>query len=187
MHSARPHATPDDPKNTRQVVFLNQRDACELAPIAGAAMISITDPDKPDAPLQPGWDRLLRTAFYDGTYGEDTIHRVKHDFELLYQSYITAEQANELKRFVDDLAAEGVEQIYVHCYFGRSRSAAVAAYLGDTHGFAVTPAVEKPNATVRTLLDDPQHFAPLIRHYRKPAEEEAPPPGWKRWWRQFFD
>jgi len=187
MHTPAPLAPSEDPTETRQVVFLSQREACELAPVAGAAMISITDPDKPDAPLQPGWDRLLRTAFYDGTYSEDTIHRVKHDFELLYQSYITPEQATELKRFVDDLAAERVEQIYVHCYFGRSRSAAVADYLGDTHGYAVAPAVEKPNATVRTLLDDPDHFTPLIRHYRKPMEEETAPRGWRRWWRQFFD
>ncbi|PXX95959.1 dual specificity protein phosphatase family protein [Halomonas sp. LBP4] len=187
MHDPTDTEPPAEGGEKRRVVFLSQREACDMAPVPGAAMISITDPDKPDAPLQPGWERLLRCAFYDGTYSEDIINWVKHDFELLYQSYITAEQAKALKDFLDDLAAHQVEQIFVHCYFGRSRSAAVAAYLGDTHGYAVSPAIEKPNATVLTLLNDPYHFEPLIRRYRQPAEEETAPTGWRRWWRQFFD
>ncbi|MND15783.1 hypothetical protein D3C80_60150 [compost metagenome] len=35
----------------REVHFISQVEAEKLAPVAGAAMISITDPDKPEAAL----------------------------------------------------------------------------------------------------------------------------------------
>lgn len=55
----------------RDVHFTSQVEAEKLTPVAGAAMISITDPDKPDVALGD-WGYLYRDRFYDGGYSEDT-------------------------------------------------------------------------------------------------------------------
>ena len=74
------------------VYFLSQLEAERLAPVSGAAMISITDPDK--APAQLGqWDYLLRESFYDGGYSRETIRTMKESIPFKYASYFDAEQA----------------------------------------------------------------------------------------------
>lgn len=54
----------------KKVFFLSQREAERMTPVPGAAIVSITDPDRLDAKLGP-WSSLYRIQFYDRTYSED--------------------------------------------------------------------------------------------------------------------
>ena len=73
---------------TKNVIFISQSEAERLEPVAGAAMISITDPDKSPATLGP-WELLYRDSFYDGGYSESTIHTMKAAFRMNYASIST--------------------------------------------------------------------------------------------------
>lgn len=151
-----------------KVYFISQLEAERLAPVNGAAMISITDPDK--APVQLGqWEYLLRESFYDGGYSRETIHTMKESFPFKYASYINAEQAQRIVGFLEEHIQKGVREIYVHCYYGRSRSGAVAMYLRDKYGFTPNKEIERPNRTVYKLLVNPLRYVALIDSYSKPA------------------
>ncbi|RSE57630.1 hypothetical protein EGT81_19535 [Alcaligenes faecalis] len=150
------------------VYFLSQQEAERLAPVSSAAMISITDPDKPLAQLGQ-WDYLLRESFYDGGYSRETIHTMKETFPFKYASYIDSEQAHRLVAFLDCLIQQGVREIYVHCYYGRSRSGAVAMFLRDKYGFTPNKEIDRPNRTVYKMLQNPQRYDELIACYAKKA------------------
>ncbi len=138
------------------VTFLSQAEAERMTPTPGSAIISITDPDKPLAAL-PRWESVYRESFYDGGYSESTIKAMKGAFRLNYASYICSGQARK------HLVAAGREEIFVHCYFGESRSGAVAKYLQDKHGYTPNKEIRKPNRTVYELLTDPDKYEPLIQ------------------------
>ncbi|HDM8198161.1 MULTISPECIES: protein-tyrosine phosphatase family protein [Vibrio] len=160
-----------------KVIFVSQREAETIHPEPGVAMISITDPGKPLAELG-SWELIYRDSFFDGGYSEDAIHIHKDEFRMRYCSYIDSEQGEKLKNFISQLISSGVNKIYVHCYFGRSRSGAVAKYLVDQFGFESNKPIESPNMTVYKLLCNPVRFEPLIQQYEQaakaPKEEKQP-------------
>lgn len=158
----------------REVHFISQVEAEKLAPVAGAAMISITDPDKPEAALGD-WQLLYRDSFYDGGYSEDTIRTMKGSFRMSYASYIDSHQAKNLSNYIDELVQSGISQIFVHCYYGESRSGAIALYLCNKHGFTPNKPISKPNRTVYDLLCHPLKYEPLIQSFE--AQYIAPPEG----------
>ncbi len=133
------------------VYFLSQFEAEKLLPIPSAGMISITDPDKPPANIV-GWDNVYRDTFYDGGYSESTIAAMKSSFRLNYASCIDSAQASQLVEHLENLVSSGVTQIFVHCYFGESRSAAIALFLCNKYGFTPSRPILKPNETVYELL-----------------------------------
>ncbi len=164
----------------KKVIFISQSEAERLVPVDGAAMISITDPDKSPATLGP-WELLYRDSFYDGGYSESTIHTMKAAFRMNYASYIDSSQAERLSTFLDGLAGSGIDQIFVHCYYGESRSGAIALYLQNKHGFTPNKPITKPNRTVYELLCNPAKFEPLIQSYETQDIEEDPPLHLKIW------
>lgn len=85
---------------SKKVFFISQAEAERLEPVPGAAMISITDPDKSPAALGQ-WGQLYRDSFYDGGYSENTIHTMKAAFRMNYASYIDSSQAEKLSTFLD--------------------------------------------------------------------------------------
>ncbi|EPB8103181.1 hypothetical protein ACRSRY_005903 [Klebsiella pneumoniae] len=92
---------------SKKVFFISQAEAERLEPVPGAAMISITDPDKSPAALGQ-WGQLYRDSFYDGGYSENTIHTMKAAFRMNYASYIDSSQAEKLSTFLDGLV--GMEE-----------------------------------------------------------------------------
>lgn len=158
----------------RKVFFISQSEAEKLSPVEGAAIVSITDPDKPPANLGE-WEKIHRDSFYDGGYSEDTIRAMKSAFRKNYSSYIDSSQAENLSAFLDRLVANGINQIFVHCYYGQSRSGAVAMYLRDKHGFTPNKQITKPNKTVYDLLCNPAKFELLIQSYEvQPVDKKTP-------------
>lgn len=165
---------------SKKVFFISQAEAERLEPVPGAAMISITDPDKPPAALGQ-WGQLYRDSFYDGGYSENTIHTMKAAFRMNYASYIDSSQAEKLSTFLDGLVGSGIDQIFVHCYYGESRSGAVALYLQNKHGFTPNKPITKPNRTVYELLCNPTKFEPLMQSYETQHMEEELPLHLKIW------
>ncbi|EGR0592425.1 hypothetical protein L5M36_14500 [Shewanella sp. SM72] len=158
----------------KKVIFISQSEAEKLEPVAGAAMVSITDPDKSPAALGP-WELLYRDSFYDGGYSENTIYTMKSAFRMNYASYIDSFQAEKLSTFLDGLVGSGIDQIFVHCYYGESRSGAIALYLQNKHGFTPNKPITKPNRTVYELLCVPTKYESLIQSYEtQHVEMEAP-------------
>ena len=82
-----------------------------------------------------------------------------------YASYIDSCQAKNLSRFIDELVLSGISQIFVHCYYGESRSGAIALYLCNKHGFTPNKPITKPNRTVYDLLSSPSKYESLIQSY----------------------
>lgn len=148
----------------KKVIFLSQSEAERMEPIPGSHIISITDPDKPPATL-PGWDSIYRESFYDGGYSETTIKAMKGSFRQNFVSYISSQQARALAKHIDNLVHEQCNEIYVHCYFGESRSGAIALYLQNKHHFTPNKEILKPNRTVYELLHNPARYEPLIQSY----------------------
>lgn len=106
---------------------------------------------------------------------------MKAAFRMNYASYIDSSQAERLSTFLDGLAGSGIDQIFVHCYYGESRSGAIALYLQNKHGFTPNKPITKPNRTVYELLCNPAKFEPLIQSYETQDIEEDPPLHLKIW------
>ncbi len=94
-------------------LFISQAEAERLEPVPGAAMISITDPDKSPAALGQ-WGQLYRDSFYDGGYSENTIHTMKAAFRMNYASYIDSSRAEKLSTFwMDWLVAVSIRSSFI--------------------------------------------------------------------------
>ncbi|EBM3803578.1 hypothetical protein FXQ12_24440 [Salmonella enterica] len=158
----------------KKVTFISQAETERLEPAAGAAMISITDPDKPSASLGL-WEPLDRNSFYDGGYSGNTIRTMKAAFRMNYVSCIDSSRAERLSSFLNRLAGSCVDHIFVYCYYGESRSGAVALYLQNKHGFIAHKPITKPNRTVYELLCVPTKYELLIQgHEAQYIDEEIP-------------
>lgn len=104
----------------KQVVFYSQAYAEAQQALSNWAVISITAPNEPEASLQPGWASILRLEFAD----TDNAAEVEVAFNDVH--------ARTVVDFVRGLDPQ-VQGIFVHCYAGISRSAAVAKFIADTY------------------------------------------------------
>ena len=98
---------------------------------------------------------LYRDSFYDGGYSESTIHDegcVPDELRL----YIDSSQAERLSSFLDGLAGSGVDRIFVHCYYGESRSGAIALYLQNRHGFTPNKPIQAQPNSLRVAVQPNQ-------------------------------
>ncbi|WP_242603054.1 dual specificity protein phosphatase family protein [Vibrio vulnificus] len=156
-----------------KVIFVSQREAETIHPEPGVAMISITDPGKPLAELG-SWELIYRDSFMMEAIVKTLSTSIKMSFECAIVLILIQNRQN----FISQLISSGVNKIYVHCYFGRSRSGAVAKYLVDQFGFESNKPIESPNMTVYKLLCNPVRFEPLIQQYEQaakaPKEEKQP-------------
>lgn len=101
------------------------------------AFISITEPERPDARIDPEYEKsgkLLRLRFNDADeHRQNYVAGYEYDEPVLF----TTEQANQILDFVEGLSEE-VKFLAVHCHAGISRSAAVAIALAEIYGLKNT-------------------------------------------------
>lgn len=91
-------------------------------PATHVALISITDPNKEPAKIESRyWTKILRLSFYDEREGSVLLNR--DNYPTFNESV-----AKQVLQFVESLETE-VSEIWIHCEHGRSRSAAIAAFL----------------------------------------------------------
>ncbi|MCG7884381.1 MAG: hypothetical protein AB2669_17665 [Candidatus Thiodiazotropha endolucinida] len=185
--------------NNNTVLFLNRRTAEELPPIDHAAMISITDSSEDDANISEDWYRLYRFHFIDGAYNEDTLRFVGTNYKYIYSSYFDRELAFKLRNTIQQIISDGIQTIVIHCHAGRSRSAAVAKFIHDQHGYLPyntpdilqAPPASRPkpdldtlsgmNEMIYTLLNNPHHFDLVLQGIDSSAPPETSEPSlWRR-------
>ncbi len=105
-----------------KVDVYSRQQACDLEPIAGAVIISISYPEGP-APLQEGWEAVLRLEFHEASRRCDTLSKDPILFdEGMAQRVDEFVQTHKNKDFV------------IHCHGGTRRSVAIAMYLKDAFG-----------------------------------------------------
>jgi predicted protein tyrosine phosphatase len=96
------------------------------------AVISITDPDYPEASLQldPLRVGVLRLQFHDISHTPEEFASLVRRPERDHYILPTADHARQIVRFVRAMAPR-VEKIVIHCEAGISRSAGVGAALAS--------------------------------------------------------
>lgn len=136
------------------VTYCSRREAELATPDPRCAVISITNPGTTPASIAPGWHSVHRVAFDDIDF--DSIQGV-YTRVLAERHYdpITADQARDIKAFVDSALDNGVSRFVIHCEMGVSRSAGVAVWLVDYLREAPGKPLEAEhhNVYVRKTLD----------------------------------
>lgn len=120
------------------ITFISQYEAESLPGKRNVGVISITDPSRDPADINPGFGGVLRLGFHDieAREEDERFKAISHD------------QANQIVSFFRHARAYGLTEITVHCWAGVSRSAAVAIIGCLIHGVPVPPCAEGANKTV---------------------------------------
>ena len=135
----------------KYVIFCSQQSACERPSWRNWAVISITDINFADAPLQPGWLDVLRLKF-------DDISDISHDGYVRMGDLQARAIIQFVRRMHDDTRIEG---ILVHCWAGVSRSAAVAKWISESYDLSFPKDYEYHNKHVYDLLRSEHLFGIL--------------------------
>ena len=128
-----------------RVDVYSRKQAEELTPEDGQAIISISVPGKPAAIRRVNeWVDILRLEFHDAQEGEPDL--------VLF----TREMADQIHTFAA-AAALTRTNVVVHCDAGISRSVAVGVYFRDVWGYelvlhATSTAFGANNLVLRTLM-----------------------------------
>ncbi len=101
----------------------SRQQACALSPVKGIAVISISSPHSKPAPLQEGWENVLRLEFIEAARKCDTRERNP----VLFNE----DMAEQLDRFV---RAHKDKDFAIHCNSGQCRGMAVGVFLRDIFG-----------------------------------------------------
>ncbi len=120
---------------TKKVIFTSLHQAEKLRPFPNSAIISINDCYESEANLHSGWSNISRFYFIDSDYTEESIRHFGDNARLVYDHHFTKSQALTMIFQIHQFINSGVDTIVVHCYAGRSRSAAVAKFISETFGF----------------------------------------------------
>ncbi len=140
----------------KKVLFLPQADAQTLIPPPRSHLISISDGESDQAKIdRTRWESVSFHHFVDGGFDEGMITACGADFQRIYASYFLPDNAIALRQRIFDIA-DSADMIVVNCMYGRSRSAAVARYISEFHGFKLDRPPLEANMTVyRLLAQDP--------------------------------
>lgn len=143
----------------KQVSFVSEREAIELAPRTDVAMISITDSGR-TAKLKEGWGALLRVDFPDITYDEKLLR--EYGNMLSPKWAISDVEAWQMRQFILGLRSmPQIETLIVHCHAGKSRSAAVAKFAAEMFSLPFDHTYDGYNITVYELLHNPDKYVSL--------------------------
>ena len=128
----------------QRVLFVSQRQAEVMRPPRRSALISITDPRKPEAALLEGWSEVLRLKF-------DDVDPVTFPGQDTHLSVITSSQVAAIAAFVATHSKVSI-RLVVHCRHGVSRSAAVAKAAAESLGVPFPPDYDEYNQFVYLSL-----------------------------------
>jgi len=130
------------------VSFHSEKEMKGLRPSPLYGVISITDPGR-IANIPEGWGSVLRLQFDDveepdpyKPYGDPYARSSRLPTASDAQKILSWLKANERK----------LAGIYVHCWGGVSRSAAVAKFIAEKYGIPFDQSYDKYNTLVYELL-----------------------------------
>lgn len=119
-----------------------------LRPSPLYGVISITDPGR-IANLSEGWGSILRLQFDD--VEEPDPYKPYGDPYARSSDLFTAQDANKIIQWLDANKRK-LAGIYVHCWGGVSRSAAVAKFIAEKYGIPFDHSYDKYNRLVYNIL-----------------------------------
>jgi len=171
------------------VTFLPKSKAEQIQPGPTDAMISICDPGD-EVQLASGWEQLLTLSFLDMVYDDDLLERFGEAAPRVYAGYPQRRHAEAIRQFVDELNQQNINRLYVHCYHGRSRSAAVASWVANRYGAELERNdTHDANPLLQTLLNNPGRYD---RYFEPENTEEGVDTtkggsGVVRWLKRFWE
>jgi len=132
-------------KGYESIEFLSEKDMKALSPSPFYGVISITDPGR-RADIQDGWGSVLRLQF-------DDIEEAEPLRPYGGSSYWPFDK-EDAKRIIDWLKANETKlsDIYVHCWGGISRSAAVAKFIAENYDIPFDHGYDRYNTLVYETL-----------------------------------
>ncbi len=135
-----------------KIDFMRKADAETIEPNDSKAMISIRDKSHITR-LKSGWKNLLVLEFDD--IDPDELRLLYANANSMLKSYnlFSDMDAQYIKTFVDGLD-ERVDQIYVHCFAGRSRSPAIAKVLAEKFETTINENNINPNMYIYNKLKE---------------------------------
>lgn len=146
-----------------QVTFLPRSEVEALIPPRGYHLISISDGEEDEANIDESkWSSVSRHHFIDAGYDEETIAMFGSDFTSRFADYCLEGSADVLRARVLEIVQRR-EPVVVNCQAGRSRSAAVAKFISDHHGYELLQPTPDANMCVYRML---ARDAALIQAYR---------------------
>lgn len=117
--------------------FLSRKQIQELVPAKNAVLISMFDPEQGPPTLQEGWLNVLPICCHDIDEVSAAEGNVDDAFKVDQPILFDSKMAASIIQFADNSREADVEQVYVHCHAGLSRSGAVALFLGSYLGVPV--------------------------------------------------
>lgn len=132
-----------------QITFIPERKLSLITPGPSIALISITDLGYGAVCDSQLWGAYLHLEFFD----------IEADDEE--EGVFSYADAQSVRRFLDELSSQPITHLVIHCYAGRSRSAAVAKFAGQMFDISVadTPGY---NRTVYERLRNPRPVVPAL-------------------------
>lgn len=115
--------------------------------MAHTIVISITDPGKPEAKIDPAVKDILRLTFED--VEPDVWEAI--GVTLTYNAF-SLDQAKRIHNFWYKHNNSDVRTLIVHCEAGISRSAGVAKVLAEISGITLVSSITHSNRHVENLL-----------------------------------
>lgn len=151
--------------------FLPRHGAEDFHPEPNSHLISISDGPEDQALIDEArWKSVSYHYFVDAGFDEEVIEIYGPDFELHYRDYILASKADALRDRIRQLASQG-DFIVVNCQAGRSRSAAVARYISEHHGYQLEKPTPDANLCVYRMLARDER---LLSAYRAATAVQEP-------------
>jgi len=154
------------------VRFMGRRDVETHCPMAPTHLVSISDGEDDQAQIvQSRWASVAFEYFVDGEYDETRMLMFGAKFPVSFQDYLLPPQADSVRSLVDRLASTGLD-IVVNCQAGRSRSAAVARYISERHGYDLKQETPDANQTVLRLLRRDSSLCSTYRDVTSPSSSD---------------
>lgn len=161
----------------RECTFLPRREAERYIPVASTHLVSISDDRDDQARItESHWASVSYHYFVDAGFDEEVIGMYGSDFELHYSDYLLASKADALRSRIAELASTG-QPIVVNCQAGRSRSAAVAQYLKDHHGYRLDKPTPDANLCVYRMLAQDTNLMAAYATATAPSQPVSEPSG----------
>jgi predicted protein tyrosine phosphatase len=138
----------------KTIIHLPQHKAEYITPSENVAMISITDPGTNAYFHYPWKDNLLRIYFEDLCPIE--LEAIGRKDIIRTANFFSDNDAINIKKFIDQLP-ESIDTLYIHCRQGKSRSSALAKFIGKKiNANVINKSIYEPNPNphVLRILDD---------------------------------
>lgn len=154
------------------VDFMSKAEIAGLEPGSNTVAMSIVDPGDFPPPLSPGFLKIIRLEFHDRIGDPDDfaapseirevlefIDRRRHDNYIkagfIPSKWVVFSESDALVLAREILSLQKSPEVYrvvVHCFAGKSRSAAVAAVIADVAGISLEKPADEANPRVMAML-----------------------------------